>query len=199
LVSGVTNGTELTVRSPEGMCARWPEIDDDGTLISYELEDPSAGTREICMLDAGDFSDAGCLPISELTGPRAWSPGGEMLMGGDFRTWRTADGIETSNPVDELKQLMPPAGPNDLREKIEGHLGGLGVGLLDGQRVPLSLDWGGDDRILFDAVTDGPDGTGVHVFIYDLRADSLAHVVGPLATVPAGDDAVSHVCPRWIP
>lgn len=202
LVSASTNGTNIEAveaAGSEGTCARWPEIDHDGDLYSYEREDPGTGMREICMLTAGDLSDAGCLPITELTGPRAWSPGGEMLIGNDFRTWRTGDGVETSSPLDELKELMPPAGENDLREKIEGHLAGMGAALLPGVRAPLSLDWGADDRIVFDAAADGPDGSGVHVFIYDLRNDTLEHVLGPLPAAGADENAVTHVCPRWIP
>lgn len=198
LVSANTNGTDLMSRSPGEVCARWPSIDDDATVISYEREDPSSGERQICMLEAQGFGDAGCLPIADLTGPHAWSPGGELLMGNDFRTWRTEDGAESSDPVDELKQLMPPEGQNELRAQIEGHLSGLGANLLAGQPVPLSLDWGPDDRIVFDAVTDGPGGTGVHIFIYDLQEDSVSHVAGPFSTA-GGDEMPTFVCPKWIP
>jgi hypothetical protein len=198
VVTGGSAGVGLEARTPEGECARWPEFSDDGTLVAYERE-TTDGVRDVCTLDGATGIPLGCIGIADLHGMRAWSPDGRLLLGTDFRSWRSEDGMETSDPIAEIEDLMPPPGPNDLRMRVEDALAGLGVAPIDTDRFPISLDWGPERVLVFDALTDGPGGPGVHVFTFDLETDEIRHLDGPLGFEGSNANEFSLACPRFLP
>jgi hypothetical protein len=180
-------------------CARWPEFTDDGTVLSYEVRNASDGSSDICRAQGTSGTDLGCLGITELQGMRAYDPDAVLIIGTDFRTWRAEDGVEITDPILEIEGFGPPEGQNDWGEKVRMALEKIGAAPIGSARFPMSLDWGPDRRIVFDALTDGPGGTGVHFFIYDIEEESAVHVLGPLTTAGSNSGEFSSACPRWIP
>lgn len=200
LFFGRSDGADVDpVAGDEQTCARWPEFSDDGDTISYQLDDPSSGTRDICLLEGHSGADLGCLGITDMNGARAFDPDGIVLMANDFRTWRTSDGAETSDPILEIEDLMPPEGQNDIRARVEAAMAAEGIGVLESNRFPISLDWGPNRTLVFDAVTDGPDGPGVHIFTFQLETDELFVIGGPFVVSGTNNHERSILCPRWMP
>lgn len=207
LVMGNTDGTDLeAVVTGETICAEWPEWSPDGTLLAYAHVDLSAAILgRLCLLDGVTGATVRCFDEPAIgISHRTWSPDSTLLMGQGFRAIRVADGQEVTDPLAEVTGRDPELESGDLGDAIVNAVEAIGWTLVpagqSGGVLPISLSWGSDNLLVFDALA-SQDGGGeaVHIFTFDLAAGVAVHVAGPFPEDNTNQHNYSLLNPRWIP
>ena len=98
----------------------------------------------------------------------------------------------------------PSLAAGELRNAILGATEAIGWTLIPGgvsaDALPISLNWGADNKLVFDALADQPSGPeDVHLFVYDLATGIATHIAGPFAESNTNNHNYSLLTPRWIP
>lgn len=207
LVVGNSDGTDLSmIVSGDAVCAEWPEWSPDGGVLAYAHIDLSAeNPGELCLLDGVTAAQETCFadPVIGIS-HRTFSPDSSLMLGDQFRTFRVTDGQEVFDPLAEVQGSSPVLAEGELATAIAGAAEQTGWTLLptgeSGDILPISVNWGSNNKLVFDAVaSDGSGPQAVHIFTYDLATGTATHVAGPFPETDTNGHNFSLLCPRWIP
>lgn len=208
---GNSDGTDLSmVVSGDTVCAEWPEWSPDGAMISYAHVDVSneVNPGRVCLLDGADGSQLRCFDNTPIgIAHRTWSPDGSLLLNRGFLALSASDGTQVPDPLASVQGNDPALGNGELATAVVNAVAAIGWTLVpagdvveDAVALPISLNWGANNKIVFDAVASDSSGPeAVHIFTYDLATGTATHAAGPFLETDTNGHNFSLLCPRWIP
>ncbi|NOT01766.1 MAG: hypothetical protein HOP29_14190 [Phycisphaerales bacterium] len=207
LALGNFDGTGLeAIVSGDTLCAEWPEWSADGAFVAYAHVDLAAeNPGRLCLLDPATGAQARCFDNPAIgIAHRTWSPDSAILLGHQFRAMRVADGREVSDPWADVTGQNPELADGELLAAIDEAVERIGwtlvPGGMAGDVLPISVNWGNNDKLVFDALARQGAGTeAVHIFTYDFPSGQATHVAGPFAEANTNNHNFSLLCPRWVP